>query len=829
MKLGASLGVTGGGCRGVAGGPINVTTTVGALTKAGMPTAGIAVSGTSISSGDASGHWQISGGYIIVSSAGDTADLSGSPYSMTLDDGSTVSITTVADTFDCGDGDLPTILALGSATLDGKTIRGRAGADMSGTTPGSKYEFPQTFTLTTGLTIQSFDPTDTSKTSYVRRFGYRHDGDITFSGLTFRDNFIPTSDGQAAAFHRWEYTAANQSNVTIDRCHAYTANYSPRDYDGSVGRITGTAHTNGVSSSTITLNGSPDLSGVPSDSTFYLKINGSFHLIEGVDDGADTVTIDGTENIASGSPLTYVIVARPTYLNLCRSASLVVGPHLIIQDSLFEDLYDGVSFSPKGFKFIRSHIRDCFQDQISPGTGGGYDFYELTDSRFGGGVGQNTSDVDPHRDRFQMDVNSHTTTPTSAIKVTGCRFEEMDAQVNMQTIFAQTPSTLTVAPWWEIKHCIIQGYQLHGISLDFVDAKTFIKWNTIFYNTDAAGGGSTPVITLADELGAATVEGNIIHGLNKSLATDTNNATFAGTSDANIGAMLAGSAFGGSDHTTLASWTAAALPDATRQAAGQGAGTYYTFDNSAAPAGSFSGLGDGLANEPAAGYSANAVDNTNTAYARDDTGYTGAGSTTALTFRFSFYVPTSFPGTNRTIIQLHESANQRLQFYVATNGRFWLNCYDSTGATLASFQTNNSVLSADTWYTVTMSCDWSAGTGHCYLGDSVPSLAVNTVNTGTFPALSGWTFNTNRYSTAPILDFWHGPFFVESAYYDLSTEATRRNFIDASGKPTDLSAQGSPHLYFDGDETNYFTNLGSGSAVGTSGGTLAAASSSPTD
>lgn len=74
-----------------------VNTTFGALTKAGA--GGVTVTGTSISSGDASGHWQISGGKITPSSTGDTANLSGGPYALVLDDGQEVNITVEADTY----------------------------------------------------------------------------------------------------------------------------------------------------------------------------------------------------------------------------------------------------------------------------------------------------------------------------------------------------------------------------------------------------------------------------------------------------------------------------------------------------------------------------------------------------------------------------------------------------------------------------------------------------------------------------------------------------------------------------------------------------------
>lgn len=73
----------------------DVSANFGALTASGA--GGVAVTGSSISSGDASGHWQISGGYLSPSSAGDTANLNGGPYSLVLNNGQTVSITISAN------------------------------------------------------------------------------------------------------------------------------------------------------------------------------------------------------------------------------------------------------------------------------------------------------------------------------------------------------------------------------------------------------------------------------------------------------------------------------------------------------------------------------------------------------------------------------------------------------------------------------------------------------------------------------------------------------------------------------------------------------------
>jgi hypothetical protein len=70
-------------------------TAFGAKTLAGA--GGVAVTGTSITSGDASGHWTITGGYLVPSATGDTADLNLGPYNLVFDDASTLTVSILAN------------------------------------------------------------------------------------------------------------------------------------------------------------------------------------------------------------------------------------------------------------------------------------------------------------------------------------------------------------------------------------------------------------------------------------------------------------------------------------------------------------------------------------------------------------------------------------------------------------------------------------------------------------------------------------------------------------------------------------------------------------
>lgn len=71
-------------------GPRALSYVVGALITEGVEV--IPTSATAITAGNGDGHWQILGGYITPTEAGDTADLDAGPYRLTLDDGSVAEI-----------------------------------------------------------------------------------------------------------------------------------------------------------------------------------------------------------------------------------------------------------------------------------------------------------------------------------------------------------------------------------------------------------------------------------------------------------------------------------------------------------------------------------------------------------------------------------------------------------------------------------------------------------------------------------------------------------------------------------------------------------------
>lgn len=103
---------------------------------------------------------------------------------------------------------------------------------------------------------------------------------------------------------------------------------------------TAAAHTNGSASTTITLTNSPDLSGVATDGSaaLWLKTTSGrqWSKITAVDDGADTVTVEDSFNIASGSAVDYAIGGKRATLDDSDSrqllADMVVGWVVELED-----------------------------------------------------------------------------------------------------------------------------------------------------------------------------------------------------------------------------------------------------------------------------------------------------------------------------------------------------------------------------------------------------------------------------------------------------------------------------------------------------------------
>jgi hypothetical protein len=152
------------------GAPASTARIMGALTPAGM--GDIPITGASISSGNGSGHFQVTGGAIVGSAAGVAAGYNAGPYTLTTNNGQVFVITTVANAYSIGKQDDfftgPPYSGVGqliyhSVSLNGKRIIGRpsltcaSGIDGGFASPLRNTNFGDSGTGWAGVTLESED------------------------------------------------------------------------------------------------------------------------------------------------------------------------------------------------------------------------------------------------------------------------------------------------------------------------------------------------------------------------------------------------------------------------------------------------------------------------------------------------------------------------------------------------------------------------------------------------------------------------------------------------------------------------------------------------
>lgn len=145
------------------------------------------------------------------------------------------------------------------------------------------------------------------------------------------------------------------------------------------------------------------------------------------------------------------------------------------------------------------------------------------------------------------------------------------------------------------------------------------------------------------------------------------------------------------------------------------------------------------------------------------------------------------------------------------------------------------------WHHALFAMNTSSRTAKLYLDDVDVSSATE-LSFGTGPFVAGFDgkpmmcfFDTFGAFIGDIADFWLAPNQNLLTAGDIS-EATRRKFISANGKPVNLGANGetptgtAPRVFFkrDGAASTFATNRGTGGAF-TLTGTLTNASTSPSD
>ena len=228
-------------------------------------------------------------------------------------------------------------------------------------------------------------------------------------------------------------------------------------------------------------------------------------------------------------------------------------------------------------------------------------------------------------------------------------------------------------------------------------------------------------------------------------------------------------------------------------------------------------------------FAANAVQLDGTDYGRRATALSGVAASKQAIFsawvKFDDNALRFLMGTDSGFNTIERSSDFKLQFTF----------HRPAGGLGLRMKSLTSYTSSASFVHILASWDQGAALSHLYVNDVSDKSLLTQVNenlrfdNAVYRVCSdgGWP---GQELIGCISEYYWNP----GEYLDFSVEANRRLFIDASGKPVSLGADGStpttnqPAVYLNGNDTTFFTNLGSGGAI-TQIGTLTNCASNPSD
>lgn len=176
------------------------------------------------------------------------------------------------------------------------------------------------------------------------------------------------------------------------------------------------------------------------------------------------------------------------------------------------------------------------------------------------------------------------------------------------------------------------------------------------------------------------------------------------------------------------------------------------------------------------------------------------------------------------------------KFERASNNKFFFYHKNAANQFILNLNTSNTYLSQSAHYHVLMSVDLTPSpVAHIYIDDVSDYVQTTLTSNATFDhtkldyAIGGIPTGVGAELNGCLADFY----WNTEEYLDFSIEANRRLFIDASGNPVSLGADGSlptgnqPAVFCTGPLANWKDNAGYGGSFTEYGGTLAECSSNP--
>lgn len=568
---------------------------------------GAAITGASITGGTATGASLTAGGLLYPTTNGSLSAQDGKTVIIASDQGAaTITLSVEANVYSCGQGQLSAILALGLATIDGKTIKGRPSADIQSTTPGNSISFSTSLNFTTGLTITSHDIT---RPCFLRRQSLACSGPLTYKSVTLRDDFIVGTDATFTGLITNANNTTARLTLTLDCVEMYCTT-SPANYDPTI-RVSGTAaaHTGGVSSTTLQFTNNPDLSGISGGHNYQIEVGSTVKRIVSVDNVAKTVVLDGAMNISAGSPVNYRIADAWKFLTLMISGGgLTFLPDIVIRDSYLHDATGGMNMTGRSLDMQRNLISNIMSDTANANILGTETAFLVKDNAFTAMAARSQWVGNPHSDIFQLNDVGITQVNASPYTFIGNRVWPATGKGTHQGFFANLTTAFGMVV--DFRHNMIMGREASGSTFDNFGNGSIVKWNTFVHDKFNLADGNAeyaPALAVTGETGTVAVENNAGHSISftgspLSSAAAANNYNFTADTNLAIGTALAGTDFSSRAYGTLAAWTAAMMPKSggplDTASPKIGAGAYYAYDAIPPPAGSRSGLGTGVDTSP---------------------------------------------------------------------------------------------------------------------------------------------------------------------------------------------------------------------------------------
>jgi hypothetical protein len=157
-----------------------------------------------------------------------------------------------------------------------------------------------------------------------------------------------------------------------------------------------------------------------------------------------------------------------------------------------------------------------------------------------------------------------------------------------------------------------------------------------------------------------------------------------------------------------------------------------------------------------------------------------------------------------------------------TTNKFVVDGYNAAVANILRMTSATSYITSTTWRHLLCSWDLSIGAAHMYVNDINDLAGGATILNDTIDYTSGSHYVGARADASRKLNADIADLYVNYAeYLDLSVTANRRKFIDESGKPVDVGADGSgptgtaPVIFLKGSP--FATNRGTGGGFTTTG------------